>query len=1474
MQQGMGSNMRLLCLFLSIGINLVYSNKIPKFGLFITPDLYFPSTDKFCLLSTQDLQEYSHISVDLKTSSGSVTLYTVQPDSPTWHCQSFQVPEPSFASEKVTISVQGQKKEGSKIEFSSKELTMRKKSTGTLIQTDKSIYKQGQKVMFRMVTLNQDLEVLNKSYPLVELQDSQKNRVAQWKDVHAKSQIAELSYEMPHDAALGTYSIQTEDAKVYFIVAEYVLPKFDIVIDAPRSISIKDNKVSMSASGVYTHGGKVHGNVTLKVCQKKRPRYWYWWRSNEKDEDQTKDHCYIHNAKTDSSGKLTSEMDLSQFRLHDSDYERKLEVEASLEEEGTDVKSSAPKMTINLESQLTKLSFKETKRYFHPGAPYRGKLVLESYDGKRLSDQKVHLSIRAKGQTMKETYVTDSAGEVSFQLPTSKWGKGSVSLEASTDEKNEPYVSGKVSVRHGRAYLYLNDIHTTAASSVYIQPVKNPAKSEENVMVTVDFTLGEDEKDEVDFYYLGLADNRVTLGGQKTVKKSDSPSGSFQLALPVVDISPSGKLLVFMVSQSGGIALDTSEVQITAPLKHKVSLKFSEDEVLPGSDVQLHLQANGGSMCAVRAVDKSVVMMKPEAELTESKIKNLVPVQKTRIYSQGLDYKYCRDKKQEAKNSEDSDTSDDWGWWGGYSYPEKKKDFMNVIEDFGCYFLTSLDVVAPTTCRWQREITMLKDMTMNKPAMTRPTPRGSIVMDSEATSGGSPMSEKDFDADDVDDGGSSSGPRVLFPATWLWELKEVPKSGSAEMKVSVPDTMTEWSTQMLCAGPGGLGLSPTVHLKSFQPFFIDLTLPYSVKRGESFPLRASVFNYLSHPMMISASLPSSDQFEMKNSETTTKIFCLPAGVKKTISWEVTPTVIGQMNATVIAEAIKSGEQCGEQKTLIPKRGSRDVVIHSVRVVPEGTLEEQTHNSLLISNGNPVSETVKFELPSSYVPGSEKAVISICGDIMGPSMNNIADLLAMSYGCGEQNMVLFAPNIYILKYLTMSNQLNPTVLSKGKDMLEKGHARQLKYMRSDGSFSAFGLSDLEGSTWLTAFVTKTLSQARNLTFIDEDNVKRSMDWLKTQQKPDGCFKATGRLLNNGMKGGVNDEITLTAYIIIALLEYPLEFNDPVVMKAQECIAAESLDSASLYKMSLKSYAFTLAGDMEKRAATLEKLEEKAQKTGGLMYWTQETKPQSESYWSKPNSVNVEMTSYVLLALASSKNPTKKDLGNMGAIVRWLSKQQNPKGGFSSTQDTVVALQALSLYSSKTYSKAGEMTVDVTTKKGFHHRFHVDSGNRLLLQKKQLPEVPGEYTVTVSGNGTIMMQAVQSHNVNPKAGEDAFEMSAELSCVNSNLLQISVGFRYIGKRPSTNMVIMEINMLSGFLPQTESIDKLEKHPMVKRVEKREDAVSIYIEKVTSEPQTLQLQAEQNVPVTGRKPAIISIYDYYMPEERKTISYLKDC
>lgn len=53
------------------------------------------------------------------------------------------------------------------------------------------------------------------------------------------------------------------------------------------------------------------------------------------------------------------------------------------------------------------------------------------------------------------------------------------------------------------------------------------------------------------------------------------------------------------------------------------------------------------------------------------------------------------------------------------------------------------------------------------------------------------------------------------------------------------------------------------------------------------------------------------------------------------------------------------------------------------------------------------------------------------------MQNIQNLLQMPYGCGEQNMVLFAPNIHVLNYLNKTQQLTPEVMSKAIGYLNTG-----------------------------------------------------------------------------------------------------------------------------------------------------------------------------------------------------------------------------------------------------------------------------------------------------------------------------------------------------------------------------------------------------------------------------------------------------
>lgn len=84
------------------------------------------------------------------------------------------------------------------------------------------------------------------------------------------------------------------------------------------------------------------------------------------------------------------------------------------------------------------------------------------------------------------------------------------------------------------------------------------------------------------------------------------------------------------------------------------------------------------------------------------------------------------------------------------------------------------------------------------------------------------------------------------------------------------------------------------------------------------------------------------------------------------------------------------------------------------------------------------------------------------------------------------------------------------------MLNAGYQRQLNYIHDDGSYSAFGKSDSEGSLWLTAFVVKSFAGAKRYVDIDHAQLQRSAQWLLTRQLENGCFPMIGRVLHSGLK----------------------------------------------------------------------------------------------------------------------------------------------------------------------------------------------------------------------------------------------------------------------------------------------------------------------------------------------------------------------
>ena len=100
------------------------------------------------------------------------------------------------------------------------------------------------------------------------------------------------------------------------------------------------------------------------------------------------------------------------------------------------------------------------------------------------------------------------------------------------------------------------------------------------------------------------------------------------------------------------------------------------------------------------------------------------------------------------------------------------------------------------------------------------------------------------------------------------------------------------------------------------------------------------------------------------------------------------------------------------------------------------------NSILLSTDQASGvATANYELmlppANKLIEGSARAFVRVVGDVMGPALSNIESLLRMPYGCAEQTMVSFAPNIFVMKYLEAINKDKPDLRKKAIQYMKSG-----------------------------------------------------------------------------------------------------------------------------------------------------------------------------------------------------------------------------------------------------------------------------------------------------------------------------------------------------------------------------------------------------------------------------------------------------
>ncbi|EDK99670.1 murinoglobulin-1 precursor [Mus musculus] len=1461
-----------LCLF-SVLLAFLHSasllNGDSKYMVLVPSQLYTETPEKICLHLYQ-LNETVTVTASLVSQSGRKNLFDeLVLDKDLFQCVSFIIPRLSSSDEEdfLYVDIKGPTHEFSK----RKAVLVKNKESVVFVQTDKPVYKPGQSVKFRVVSMDKMLRPLNELLPLAYIEDPKKNRIMQWRDIKTENGLKQMSFSLAAEPIQGPYKIVVhkesgEKEEHSFTVMEFVLPRFNVDLKVPNAMSVNDEVLSVTACGKYTYGKPVPGHVKINVCR------------------ETETGCREVNSQLDNNGCSTQEVNITELQSKKRNYEVQLfHVNATVTEEGTGLEFSRSGTT-KIERITNKLIFLKADSHFRHGIPFFVKVRLVDIKGDPIPNEKVFIKAQELSYTSATT--TDQHGLAEFSIDTTCISGSSLHIKVNHKEEDSCSYFYCMEERHASAKHVAYAVYSLSKSYIYLDTETSSILPCNQIhTVQAHFILKGDlgVLKELIFYYLVMAQGSIIQTGNHThqVEPGEAPvKGKFALEIPVeFSMVPMAKMLIYTILPDGEVIADSVNFEIEKCLRNKVDLRFSTSQSLPASQTRLQVTASPQSLCGLRAVDQSVLLLKPESELSPSWIYNLPGMQQNKFVPS-------------SRLSEDQEDCILYSSWLAEKHTNlvphgTEKDVYRYVEDMGLTAFTNLMIKLPIICFDYGMVPISAPRVEFDLAFT---PEISWSLRTTLSKRPEEPPRKDPSSNDP----LTETIRKYFPETWVWDIVTVNSTGLAEVEMTVPDTITEWKAGALClSNDTGLGLSSVVPLQAFKPFFVEVSLPYSVVRGEAFMLKATVMNYLPTSMQMSVQLEASPDFTAVPVGDDQDSYCLSANGRHTSSWLVTPKSLGNVNFSVSAEAQQSSEPCGSEVATVPETGRKDTVVKVLIVEPEGIKQEHTFSSLFCASDAEISEKMSLVLPPTVVKDSARAHFSVMGDILSSAIRNTQNLLHMPYGCGEQNMVLFAPNIYVLKYLNETQQLTQKIKTKALGFLRAGYQRELNYKHKDGSYSAFGdqNGEREGNTWLTAFVLKSFAQARAFIFIDESHITHAFTWLSQKQKDNGCFRSSGSLFNNAMKGGVDDEMTLSAYITMALLESSLPATHPVVSKALSCLESswktieQERNASFVYTKALMAYAFALAGNQNKRDEILKSLDEEAIKENNSIHWKRPQKSRkSEHHLYKPqaSSAEVEMNAYVVLArLTAQPAPSPEDLTLSMSTIMWLTKQQNSNGGFSSTQDTVVALDALSKYGAVTFSRSQKTTlVTIQSTGSFSQKFQVENSNRLLLQQVALPDIPGDYTISVSGEGCVYAQTMLRYNMHLEKQLSAFAIwvqTVPLTCNNPkghNSFQISLEISYTGSRPASNMVIADVKMLSGFIPLKPTVKKLERLEHVSRTEVSNNNVLIYLDQVTNQTLAFSFIIQQDIPVRNLQPAIVKVYDYYETDEMAFAEYSSPC
>ena len=487
--------------------------------------------------------------------------------------------------------------------------------------------------------------------------------------------------------------------------------------------------------------------------------------------------------------------------------------------------------------------------------------------------------------------------------------------------------------------------------------------------------------------------------------------------------------------------------------------------------------------------------------------------------------------------------------------------------------------------------------------------------------------------------------RKNFPDTAFWQPDVVTGAdGKASVKFILPDNLTTWRGTARAVSPDLRVGSRVEKVLSRKDLILRLETPRFMTEGDVVTVSGIVHNYLSADKAAKIDLEVTGASLVD--QASHRVTVTKQGEQR-IDWRISATQVGA--TTFLARA-----QTDEESDAIELR---------VPVVPVG-LKQSIGGAAALAGEN-AEKVFSLDLPDNANTQARALRIEAAPSIAGALFGALDYLTGYPWGCTEQTMSSFLPNVIVAQTL---KEVKTTSIRATNDLpkkVQRGLERLYDFQQENGGWGWWrgGYND----PFMTAYVVDGLTMARRAGFgVDTVRLDRARARIK-------------QLLDAGKVEKETIDPDTRAYLVYA---YTMS-GDSDARYVNDLFTKRS--DLQPYGQALLALALKARADLSRASLVAGEIERTARLTDFDAHWESLRK----GAFDYVHEVDIEATAMSLKALAQI-NP-KSEL--LPKAARWLVSNRSNGYYWDSTKHTAFAIYGLSDYLKVSNELSPDYTVEV-------------------------------------------------------------------------------------------------------------------------------------------------------------------------------------